>query len=122
VADGLRRKVWPEPELAALEAQLAETDLPPSVLEAFREERAGVCRTLETTPPGELQRLWSGRSNTGLWQKLTDPSFWVLRNVPRGWIYENMVVIASEDQKLLDCFDPRRGTVFAQQIETLGRR
>jgi hypothetical protein len=121
VADGLRLKVWQERELAALQAQFAETDLAPPVLDAFREERASVCRTLEMTPSGELPRLWSGRSITGLRQKVTDPSFWILRNVPRGWIYQNMVVFASNEQKLLECFDSLHHTMSGQRIEAVCR-
>jgi hypothetical protein len=119
VADGLRLKVWQAPQLAALQSQLGETDLVPSVVEAFREERAGVCRTLELTPSGELPRLWSGRLNMSFWQKLTDPSFWVLRNVPRGWIYQNMVVFASNQQKLLECFDSQHHRLSAQRMDSL---
>jgi len=121
LADGLRMHAWQEPELAALQSRLESISLPPSVLEAFREERAALCRTLETTPPEGLQRLWSGGASSSLRQKLTDPSFWVLRNVPRGWVYQNMVVIASEGQKLLDCFEPQHRVIHAQRIETLGR-
>jgi hypothetical protein len=119
VADGLRLNVWQESQLATLQAQLADIDLVPTVLEAFREERAGVCRTLEITPSGDLPRLWSGRSNTTLWQKVTDPSFWLLKNVPRGWIYQNIVVFASNQQKLLECFDSRRQMLCTQRIEML---
>ena len=121
VADGLRMHAWQEPEVAALQAELESISLTPSVLEAFRQERAALCRTLEMTPPADLQRLWSGGANPSLRQKLTQPSFWVLRNVPRGCIYQNMVVIASEGQKLLDCFEPQRQVIHAQRIDTLGR-
>jgi hypothetical protein len=107
ISDGLRLHTWREPELSALQAQLQEVNLPPQVLQAFRCERAALCRTLETKPPTELSSLVYGKPNPGLWQKVKNPAFWVLSQMPRGWLYENMTAIAEAHQKLLNAFDPK---------------
>jgi len=87
--------------------QLAEVNLPPLVAEAFREERAGVCHTLETIAPTKLSLLLSGKASTTVWQKMRDPRFWLLSQMPRGWVYENMITVASLDQGLLAGFGAR---------------
>ena len=107
IGDGLRLHAWREPQLIELQRELAEVNLPPLVAEAFREERAGVCHTLETIAPTKLSLLLSGKASTTVWQKMRDPRFWLLSQMPRGWVYENMITVASLDQGLLAGFGAR---------------
>jgi hypothetical protein len=106
IGDGLRLHAWHEPQLIELQRQLAEVNLPPLVAEAFREERAGVCHTLETISPTKLNLLMSGKTSLSVWQKMREPRFWLLSQMPRGWVYENMITVASLDQRLLAGFGP----------------
>src|SRR5439155_26113491 len=95
VADGMRLQAWREPQLAAIQKQLAEVNLPPYVAEGFQGERAAVCHTLETTKPSELYAVFSFHDKTkNFWQKMTDPVFLLLTGAPCGWFYENMITDA----------------------------
>jgi len=105
IASGLRWHSWQEPQLTALQAQLEGISLPPWVEEAFRDEVAASAQTLEISTPAELQRLLSRQASTNFWAKLTDPSFWLLNLVPRGWYHLNMVNAARLSQKNLGGFD-----------------
>src|SRR5262249_53236033 len=101
----LQLGAWREPQLIELQRQLAEVNLPPLVAQAFREERAGVCHTLETVPVTKLQLFTSGKTQS-VWQKLRDPSFWLLNQMPQGSVYENMTTVPPRDQALLTGFGP----------------
>jgi len=105
IADGLRWHVWQEPQLAALQAQLEGINLPAWVEEAFRNEVAASAQTLEASTPAELQKLLNPQSSTNFWAKLTDPGFWLLNLVPRGWYYQNIAVAATLQQQALTGYD-----------------
>jgi hypothetical protein len=122
IAEGLRRHAWQEPQLIALQQQLAEINLPVPVVRAFKAESAGTTHTLETTPLRKLT-MWfsvlaSGTRKASLWQNLTDGK-WVLPLkmwlIPRGWIYQNMAAIGSF--KWSDGFDSENETILPAKIE-----
>jgi hypothetical protein len=117
IADGLRLRAWKEPQLRALEKQLAEVDLLPPVLQSLRTERAAMCRTLEMTPPGQLSSLLNFSSPKTFSQRIRDPQFWIFRTAPRGWLYDNMVTISSFHQSVLDIYDPKSGTIRPAEFE-----
>ncbi len=98
VEDGLRLHAWREPQLLAIERQLATTDLLGPLVEAFREERAATCRTIENTTSAELAKLF----DTGLGQRLFTLT---LTWMPRGWLYQNMVVGAQVEQAVVGSVD-----------------
>ena len=54
IADGMRLQAWREPQLAALQDQLQEINLPPFVMEAFRVKGMAICHALETMKPSKL--------------------------------------------------------------------
>ena len=93
IADGLRLKAWKEPQLIALQKRLKEINLPPFVAEALHEEQAGSCRIIEI-------RALENKKNPKF------PPFW-----PRGWIYQNMVSVATLDQLVIDSFNPTKGLI-----------
>ena len=109
--DGLRVHTWQEPQLVELEKQLGEINLPSLLAESLREERAGVCRVLETVPLTKLDELRSGKTTTSFWQKIGDPKFWLLSHVPKGWVYRNMRTAASLEQSFLEGVDATNGVV-----------
>jgi hypothetical protein len=108
IADGFRLGVWHEPQLAALQAQLAEVNLAPQLRSALLTERAGICRVLETQSAAKFHQSFAMSGNQTLWQRLQDPKMLLVSLAPGGWNQQNMVVVATVDQKYLDCFDAER--------------
>jgi hypothetical protein len=103
IAHGFQKHAWQEPQIVALQKQLAEINLTPFVIEALtKTEPAAVCRDAETLPI--IQFMSGGRAVTGLGNILS--WFW-----PRGWTYQNMVNIAVLEQKPLDGFDLAHDTI-----------
>lgn len=119
VADGIRLHSWQEPQLAALQAQLRQIDLLPIVANSFRYESASSCQT--------LQMLFFKRSppHASFWQNVAHLRFPEEDWIPRGWIYQNMVVIATlkNDQNGIDLenetFIPGKVDDVGRQIEGL---
>jgi hypothetical protein len=112
IAGGLQSHVWQEPQLAALQKQLAEINLTPFVLQALEEEPAAACRDLEIMPVFEFLNFgrtpkWPGKAGSWLW--------------PRGWTYQNMVNIAVLELKLLDGIDLADDTVAPRKFEGVNR-
>lgn len=105
IANGVQLKAWREPELAALQEQLQQINLLPFVESGFECERAGVCRTFETTTPNELSKIFSNNERKSLWQKLENPMFVFLTFAPRGWVYQNMITHAEQMEKTLSAID-----------------
>lgn len=109
VADGMRLHDWQEPQLAALQKQLAEINLTSFVVEALsKTEPAAVCRTAEILPLYKISNYgrtpnlnWSDKAGGWLFDRL-----W-----PRGWTYQNMVNVAVLEQKPLEGFDLPHDTV-----------
>lgn len=85
VAKGLGWHAWDEPQLVALQAQLKSVDILPPVEQAFRLEGLGEIETLDKTFVGKLFDI-QGRPSA---LERLESHF-----IPRGWIYQNMVVIA----------------------------
>ena len=125
IAEGLRLQGWREPQLAAIQQQLKETNLLPSFIKAFETERAGLCRTLESVGTGELFPLFSpGSMNYTLWDKIKNPRYLISGSMPRGWVYQNMATIALMDQKVIESVDlsnrcvlPSGADAFAREVE-----
>lgn len=114
VADGLRKNVWQESQLVALQEQFKKINLLPDVREAFDDEIAAVSFTMINTPPRELANqklLWFGGS-TNLWQRLKDPEFMFLTSAPRGWVYQNVIVNTEQMQKGIQSYDPAGQLIF----------
>jgi len=118
IRDGLRLQTWREPELAAMQKQLMDINLLQLVRTTFNAERAASCRTLETTTPAELRKLFafSGESN-GLWDRLKNPVFLLITFAPRGWLYQNMCVGARANV-ILGALDVPSNQVLAGKMES----
>ncbi|PYM10453.1 MAG: hypothetical protein DME18_16250, partial [Verrucomicrobia bacterium] len=123
IADGMRLGAWSERQLAAIQEQLKQINLFPTVVAAFRSERAAVCRSLESTPATELanQRLVRTGDATSLWQRLKDPRFLFLTLAPRGWVYQNIATLAVWDQKWLDGVDLTNHLILCHQQDDVNR-
>jgi len=109
IADGLRLQAWREPELGALQQQLQQVNLLPPVIESFRGERAAVCRTLETSSARQIRELFSfGNPPTSLWERFTNPTFLLPKFGPRGWLDQNLAVLATVKQTAIEAYDVER--------------
>ena len=121
VADGLRLQVWREPELAAIQKQLGEIDLPPYALAAIKFEQASICSTMEIirTDPREFSRITSGGAapTSNAWERLKDPVYLFSNFAPRGWFYQNMTVAATLQQNIIDAFDPTHNVLRPEQVD-----
>ena len=114
IAGGLQSRAWQEPQLAALQKQLADINLTPFVAQAFREEQVGICRDAEVVPLLKLFSLADSRPES--WFAKVIDWLW-----PRGWTYQNMVNIAVLDQKSIDGFDLAQNTVAPRKFEEAWR-
>jgi hypothetical protein len=123
VADGMRLHGWQEPQLIALQNQLAGINLPPFVVEAFREETAFDSRFYGEAAimDSETVERMFGFSKSWKWANLKNPYFWLLYVAPRGWFYQNMVNVAMLEQKLLDVFDPAHDTISPGKVAEASR-
>jgi len=120
IAEGLRLQGWREPQLAALQQQLKETNLLPPFVQAFNTERAGVCRTLETLGSGELFSLFSSGNIHESWSdKIMHPGYLLCKALPRGWVYQNMATIAFMEQKLLESVDLSKNCVLPGRADAV---
>jgi hypothetical protein len=112
IKDGLRLQAWREPELAALEEQLKEINLRPFVADAFASEQSGVSHLAEMSPTGKL-------FNGDFSPQAKSPKSTPFCLVPRGWVYQNMVVCANLQQLLIECLDPAAQEVVPHQIDAV---
>jgi hypothetical protein len=120
IQDGLRLRVWREPELAAMQKRLAEVNFPPLLRRSFEAERAATCRTFEATPPAELRKLFSiGHEDESLWDRLADPTFLLLTFAPHGWLYQNMCAGAPQEHMLLEAIDVPNHQVLPGKLDNI---
>jgi hypothetical protein len=110
IEEGFQRHAWQEPQLAALQEQLAQINLPPCVFEAFQEQPARVSRNAEIIP---LQKWFSLDGVKTSW-----PTKATLRLMPRGWIYQNIIIAVQLEQLSWVGFDPTKGTISPQTFDT----
>jgi len=112
VAGGLRSRAWQEPQLAALQEQLADINLTRTVLQALQVGPAYTCRDVEIMPL--YQFMSSGR--TPKWPDKVGAWFW-----PSGWTYQNMVNVAVLELKPLDGFDLADDTLAPHKFDEASR-
>ena len=95
IAEGFRLQAWREPELAALQEQLQQINLLPAVAESFRMEPVAVRHTIETSSARELAKLFLLGRGDRFWERITNPTFLLLKLAPRGWLYQNLIASAT---------------------------
>jgi hypothetical protein len=123
IADGLQKNAWREPQLVALQKQLAEINLAPFVAQAFEAEPAGLCRTLETASLGKIMSVTStSGSSRSVWQNIRDVIFNKYNLVPRGWAYQNMVLTARLGQPRGEGFDLANNLIRPGKFKDLARQ
>ncbi len=107
IGDGMRLQVWREPQLAALQAQLDEINLRPYVVQGIAFELPAGIHHIETASYWEKARNQPGNKTSG---------FWFPPMLPQGWIYQNLVVFANQEQKLAEGLPRQRDDVVPHQI------
>jgi hypothetical protein len=121
VADGLRLKVWQESQLAVIQQQLKESCLIPPTVEGFELERVSLLRTLQRGQLVELirtnQAVLPQLTESEMVKRLKDAKLALVGLAPRGWVYQNMVTVASLDQGYLEAVDKSRGVIFARKVD-----
>jgi hypothetical protein len=123
IADGFQKNAWREPQLAALQKQLAEINLAPFVAQAFETEPAALCRTLETASLGKIMSVTSGSgSSRSVWQKVKGLKCHKYDLVPRGWVYQNMVLTARLGQPRGEGFDLANNLIRPGKFKDLAQQ
>jgi hypothetical protein len=112
VACGINSQIWREPELAALQKQLTEINLLPTVANSLRNERAGLCQALDVVSVAELSRMVI--SSSGPSKPVTDLGW---RMLPRGWVYQNKAVIATLQQETIAAYNLTNQTITPHKIK-----
>ena len=114
IADGLRMHAWHDPQLDALEQQLSEVKLAPSIAETFVDEPIFSLRTLETSSRAELVKLLAGGGNS---KKMA----LTLKYAPQGWVDQNMATHARLGYEFSDGLDVTNLTVSPRKTDEAGR-
>ena len=112
IAEGFQRHAWREPQLIALQEQLAQIHLPVVVERASGTEPIGAIHTLETVPYPKLQAMIT--PNQPWWARIKFAGYYLL---PRGWIYQNMTAIADLRTVWLGAYDSENQTVLPSFAE-----
>jgi hypothetical protein len=123
IADGLRLGVWREPELAALQQQLREIDLPPILRAALQTEQASLCHAFESLGPSKVLRsclfTFGSPLEPTLLERLNDSRNALLALAPRGWTFQNMALAARLEQESVDLCEPGRQTISPRKVDAL---
>ncbi len=119
VQDGLRLDAWREPQLAAIQEQLGQVNLLPYVAAAFECERVSSSHFMETLTTENYDRILGGGGGATKqwWGKFKDREYVYLALAPRGWVYQNMVVVARHGQAMAEAFDLKSGLVFPAKVD-----
>jgi len=123
VQEGFRLHEWQAPQLAALQSQLAEINLPPWIAAAFQAEQAATCHAAELLQPSQISMIGLASAKPTIWKKIMDLPNHAIDLAPRGWVYQNMAVCARviqiQKENVLDSNQnviPRRTELAAKEI------
>jgi hypothetical protein len=117
VAESLRSHSWSESQLLALQEQLRSINLPALVNESLSEQPASSSRALETLSFTMLKRLFPKSEFTDHEYRM----FYMLNCMPRGWVYQNMIVIANLEAKPLAAIDVTNQLIWPQKLQQITR-
>jgi hypothetical protein len=122
IAEGLQSHSWKEPQLAGLQKQLSEINLPPWLMLALKEECAATCRLLGTMSASKVATLNRDMVN---WNAITPEKLpdrirrWVTDRLwARGWSYQNMAHIATLYHNFQQGINPAQGTISPVKCQT----
>ncbi len=116
-ADGVRLHVWREPELSAIQDQVAQVDLAPALYESLQDESASDARILEITTSAQLADLFGGSSVGTFWAKAKDPIHEFCFFAPRGWIYQGWALGIRLHERGLAGFDRSNNLILPNEVD-----
>ena len=123
VKDGLRLHAWREPELTAIQAQLAQVRLLPLMSAAMDSEMVAVCAIFERSSPEEIANIFSsGKPKASVLDKLRDPFYRFYKLAPRGWVQQNMASMALRNQEVMDTLDLTNNRISAHSVDAFALR
>ncbi|HEV2694218.1 MAG TPA: hypothetical protein VG347_15090 [Verrucomicrobiae bacterium] len=121
IGEGLRAHCWNDSELATLQAQLQSINLQPYLHEAFRSEQTHLVRLGERHNFKKVlaDELFGLRQNNSFLERMK--SYGLYGWMPQGWAFQNVKVAVTQEQRLLDCFDPSNELVAPKKVEQATR-
>ena len=123
IKDGFTLGVWQREQLVELQQETAKIRLLPLIVAAFQAERAGAGQLLTHTKSADLWKAFSGGTPAAGWGKqVQDPMWWFLTLAPRGWLYQNRVVISRLHQSVIEGYDPAGFLVLPESIDASWRK
>jgi hypothetical protein len=110
VAGGLQSHAWQEPQLVALQKQLAEVNLAPFVAGGFECEPLSALHEFKNIEPRKIFALSTvligPHQKPSLWDRVRSLNTHLWDLIPRGWIYQNMAsYLRSSDKIRVSLFD-----------------
>ena len=123
VKDGLRLHAWREPQLALIQAQLAQVRLLPLMSGALDSEMVAVCDIFENSSPEEIDDIFSQRPtpSTG-WDRLRNPLYLFCKFAPHGWVHQNQASIALRNDEVMATIDGANNRVSAAGVDAFALR
>jgi hypothetical protein len=122
IADGIRLGSWREPQLIALEKQLKQVNVLPPVRRACEAERFFVWYDATRLTTAEFLNLFEGidsNKKSNSWKKFKNS---VLGGViPRGWVYQNIVVGVNIEANGIASLDPAARMIFPEKANQFSR-
>ena len=123
IADGLQKHAWQEPQLVALQEQVAGINLAPFVIQAFESEPAATCRMMETANLRKTTFVSSeSASKRSIRQMFTDLKSYQYDLVPHGWVCQNMALTARLQHHLVDGFDLANNLILPRKFKDLAQQ
>jgi hypothetical protein len=122
LADGLRLRVWRDPQLIAIQQQIAQIDLAPLVADALKFEPVSQARVLETFTRAQIADLFLATKAAPFskpvllpWEKT---QIFLLRTfASRSWICWNYAHAARLRNAVLEGIDATNQLVFPRKVD-----
>jgi hypothetical protein len=114
IAKGLASHAWSEPQLAALQAQLKDSDFVALHVEAFKCSRASLFSSLDD---GGLFKASFTAGGESFWTRSwKHPQTLLTLLAPRGVIYEHFAQTAQRWQESIDALTPADGVIHPANV------
>ena len=92
--------------------------------DAFRSGKAAVCLTFQIVSAKDLvdRYAFAADLKKGLWEKVASPVYLLLKFAPRGWVYQNLVTYATEEQATtIESINPKTQLIDPGQSASVSR-
>jgi hypothetical protein len=110
-SEGFALHEWRENQLIEIQKQLEGIDLPPIFLSSINVERAVAINILET--------ILARAERQSFYRKISS-AFNI--SIPRGWLYQNLVAVASIEEQAIKSFDLKRNFISHREQGAISLR